>query len=246
MYIVGDDDSASREKGAFMNKGYCEKREGKDCSKCLHENNYYIDEPPCKHYIYNNKGYEGTLKDIEGIKMRRQWFLTPAVLSFYHLALLSLGLMIFFLFIQRDMPYEEKEKGVTIILWFFLYFVIPFEICLLILSVFNLKFFGKTVAVLTDDGIYTNQVFLKWREITEIEFFPHEYYYRGVGENAYVKISSKKGTYKIAHMPLLFLHKAKKYNPEIKTKISKKEIKWHIITFVVCIVGSVVLCFIDI
>ena len=227
-----------------MNKGYCEKREGKDCSKCLHENNYYIDEPPCKHYIYNNKGYEGTLKDIEGIKMRRQWFLTVAIASFYQLTLISLVVSIIFLIIHTDAP--QEYLGTDIILWFFLCFVIPFEICLLILSVFNLNFFGKTVAVINDDGVYTNQMFLKWRDIIEIEFFPHEFKYRRIGESAYVKIVSNKGTYKIAHMPLLFLHKAKKYNPEIKTKISKKEMKWHIITFVVCIVGSVVLCFIDI
>ncbi len=243
MYIVGDDDSASREKGAFMNKGYCEKREGKDCSKCFHENNYYIDEPPCKYYVYNNKGYEGTLKDINGIKMRRQWFLTPAVASFYQLTLISLVVSIIFLIIHTDAP--QEHLGTDIVLWFFLCFVIPFEICLLILSVFNLNFFGKTVAVINDDGVYTNQAFLRWQEIIEIEFFPHVFHYRGVGESAYVKISSKKGTYKVAHMPLLFLHKAKKYNPEIKTKINKEEIKWHIITFVVCVVASVIVCFID-
>lgn len=226
-----------------MKNGYCEKKEGKDCNKCFHQNGIFIDNLPCKYYILNNKGYSGTLKDIYGVKMRRQWFFTAFLSILYNYVLLSLAVFIVFLIIFDDMA--EIKTVANIILMVFLYFIIPFGILLLILSCFNLKFFGKTVAVLNDDGVYTNQVFLKWREITEIEFFPHEFQYRNIGVSAFVKISSKKGTYKIAHMPLLFLYKARKYSPEIKTEINKKEIKRQIIVFVACIVGSAIVCLID-
>lgn len=227
----------------FMNNGYCEKKEDKDCNKCFRRNDIFIDNPPCKYYILNNKGYNGTLKDIDGVKIRRQWFFTVFISSLYLFALLSLAVFIVFLIIFDDMA--EIKTVENIISMFFWCFIIPFEILLLILSCFNLKFFGKTVAVLNDDGVYTNQVFLKWREITEIEFFPHEFRYRDIGISAFVKISSKKGTYKIAHMPLLFLYKAKKYNPAIRTKMNKEEIKGQIIVFVACIIGSAIVCLMD-
>lgn len=215
-----------------MDKGYCEKREGKDCSKCFHKNEYYIDEPPCKYYIYKSKGYEGTLKDINGIKMRRQWFFTPMVMSIGFIIMLAIVFLLTSLLGNIEWSQEDKEF-ISIL---FTYIIFPFEFLLLLLSVISIKLCGKTVAVINDDGVYTNQAFLKWDDISEVEFSPRVLYKNRIDDCAYTKIVSKKGTYKIAHMPLYFLLEAKKYNPEISVKLNKKIIRLYIILFSICFI----------
>lgn len=224
-----------------MDKGYCGKREGKDCSKCFRKNEYYIDEPPCKYYIYKSKGYEGTLKDINGIKMRRQWFFTPMVMSIGFIIMLAIVFLLTSLLGNLEWSQEDKEF-VSIL---FTYIIFPFEFLLLLLSVISIKLCGKTVAVINDDGVYTNQAFIRWDNITEIEFFPREINYRSFDAVAYAKIVSRKKTYKIAHMPLYFLFKAKKYNPEIKLKINKRIIRLYAILFSISFIAPIVLWLLD-
>lgn len=88
-------------------------------------------------------------------------------------------------------------------------------------------------------------MFLKWDKISEIEFSPRVINYRDTDDCAYTKIVSAKKIYKIAHMPLYFLLKAKRYNPEIKIKINKKIIRGYIIFISISIIGSIVLGLID-
>ena len=224
-----------------MEKGYCEKRAGKKCSKCFREDIYRtINEIPCKYFVYNSKGYEGTLKDIRGTKIRRQWFFTPMVMSIGLIATVAIVVFIGTVMYGREVQQEEKE-----VLAFFLRAVFQFELFLLILSILNTKFFGKTVAVINDDGVYTNQMFLKWDKILEIEFLPRVIMKYRIDDCAYTKIVSGKKVYKVAHMPLYFLLKAKRYNPEIKIKINKKIIRGYIIFISILIIGSIVLSLID-
>lgn len=225
----------------FMNKGYCEKREGKDCSKCFRKNEYFIGEPPCKYYIYHSKGYEGTLKDINGIKMRRQWFFTPMVLSSGFILILVIVFAMSSLLCDIEWLQEDKEF-VSIL---FTYIIFPFEFLLLMLSVISIKLCGKTVAVINDDGVHTNQAFLKWNEITEVEFSPRVLYKNRFDDCAYTTIVSKRGIYKIAHMPLYFLLEAKKYNPEISIKINKKIVRLYIILFSLSFIIPIVLHIFD-
>lgn len=212
-----------------MAKGYCEKKEGKDCSKCFRQDGYERNELPCKYFIRNTRGYEGTLKDIDGIKMRRQWFFTPAVLSMGFILMITIVFSLTSLIENIEMSQEDKEFIPLLIT----NVIFPFEFSLLVLSILNIKFWGKTVAVINDDGVYTNQMFLKWDEILEIEFSPRILIDRHVDDYAYAKIVSTKKTYKIAHMPLYFLLKVKKYNPEIKMKFNKRAIRFYAILFLI-------------
>lgn len=223
-----------------MAKGYCEKRAGKECSKCFHKDVYSSNGLSCKHFVYCSKGYEGTLKDIRGTKIRRQWFFTPMVMSIGLIAMVAVVIFIAVAMNGFEVQQEDKELSA-----FFLRAVFQIEILLLILSILNTKLWGKTVAVINDDGVYTNQMFLKWNEISEIEFVPRVINYRDADDCTYTKIVSAKKVYKIAHMPLYFLLKAKRYNPEVKTKINKKIIRGYIIFISISIIGSIVIGLID-
>ena len=224
-----------------MENGYCEKRAGKKCSKCFHEDTYrIINEIPCKYFVYNSKGYEGTLKDVRGTKIRRQWFFSPMVMSIGLIALFSIAISIMNVMSGLEVLQEDKE-----VLAFFLHAVFQFELLLLILSILNTKFFGKTVAVINDDGVYTNQMFLKWDKILEIEFLPRVIMKYRIDDCAYTKIVSGKKVYKVAHMPLYFLLKAKRYNPEIKIKINKKIILYYMILSSLWIIVPIVISLID-
>lgn len=224
-----------------MAKGYCEKKEGKDCSKCFREDAYNRNELPCKYFVRNTRGYEGTLKDIDGIKMRRQWFFTPMIMSIGFIIMLVIAISLTTLLSDMEWSQEDKE----FIMLFFSNIIFPIEIALLILSILNIKFFGKTVAVINDDGVYTNQAFIRWDNITEVEFFPRELNYRSFDDIAYVKIVSRKKSYEIAHMPLYFLFKANKYNPEIKLKINKRIIRIYAILFSISFIAPIVLWLLD-
>lgn len=224
-----------------MTKGYCEKREDKDCDKCFHENEYYIDEPPCKYFVFYKRGFEGKLEDINGKKMRRQWFFTPAVLSAGFIIWLLIAAFISGLLFGSET--SQEDKGYISLL--FTRVIIPFEFLLFCLSIPNIKLWGKTVAVLTDEGIYTNQAFLKWNEISEIEFSPRMLYRGRTDDCAYTKIVSKKGTFKIAHMPLYFLLCAKKYKSEIKIKINRKKVRFYVILFSLSFIVPLIYCIFD-
>ena len=232
-----------------MEKGYCEKRAGKKCSKCFCEDTYrIINEIPCKHFVYNSKGYEGTLKDIKGTKIRRQWFFTPMVMSIGLIALFLIAVSIMNVMSGSEVQQEDKD----FLLFFFrsvfsieFLLLISFEFLLLILSILNTKFFGKIVAVINDDGVYTNQMFLKWDNISEIEFFPRVIKEHHIDDCAYTKIVSAKKVYNVAHMPLYFLLKAKRYNPKIKIKINKKTILFYMILSLIWIIVPIVISLID-
>ena len=218
-----------------MAKGYCEKKEGKDCSKCFREDAYNRNELPCKYFVRNTRGYEGTLKDINGIKMRRQWFFTPMVMSIGFIIMLVIIFSLTSLIENIEMSQEDKE----FIPLLFKNVIFPFEFSLLVLSILNVKLWGKTVAVINDDGVYTNQMFLRWDEILEIEFSPRILIEKHVDDFAYAKIVSTKKIYKIAHMPLYFLLKVKKYNPEIKMKFNKRAIRFYAILFLISFIAPI-------
>ncbi len=209
-----------------MAKGYCEKKEGKDCKKCLRHSTYESQGLTCKHFVRNTRKFDGTLKDIKGIKMRRQWFFGVSVITFGVFVLFAL--LVIFLFDKNQL-----KSDLTLVVKLFLEIEVP----LLILCLLNAKFFGKTVAVLTDNGIYTNQIFLEWDNIKEIIFYPHVI---GREEDpsrySFTKIVVHEKVYRIAHMPVLFLYKAKKYNPQIVIRFDKK-----ITNKVLLIIGAVVI-----
>lgn len=227
----------SREKGAFMNKGFCEKK-NKECSqKCFHRYSYDRQELPCKYFVSADKGYPEyeLLSDIKGERMRRQWFFCWAVAATsFILYFLYCGLVMTVILdvgAKRDLKQDAIE-----LLIMFGKVVIP----LLILSLLNTKFFGKIVAVVTKEGVYSNQFFLKWEDIFEVKFHPLWFTRIRIHES-YTDVISSQGTYKVAHMPLLFLLKAKKYNANIRVRFDK----WSIVVIIIIAILPFILPFIE-
>lgn len=174
------------------------------------------------------------LKDIRGIKMRRQWCFTILVLCFVFLILVlwSIG-CIYALNILLDLGVEIKEDTLIIIKLLFQPILI-----FSILSILNVYFFGKTIAVLTDEGVYTDKQFIEWTDIVEIKFYTPEMPGKNLTPTsfAYTEILCTQGTRKIYHMPLWFLLKAKRFNKQIKLRIEID--KWYIFFGVVGILIS--------
>lgn len=211
-----------------MAKGYCEKKNRECGGKCFCGYGYerQLTNLPCKHLVSENRGYSGydSLKDIKGERMRRQWFfcLAIVVLLFLVYGLYLNLVMVGILDIERDTRQDLIDS------WVIFYKV---AIPLLLLSFLNLKFFGKIVAVVTKEGVYSNQFFLKWEDIFEVKFHlpaltKTRLYY------SYTEIISSQGTYAVAHVPLLFLFKVKKYNVNTRIKIEK----WWIVVVVISLV----------
>ena len=99
-----------------------------------------------------------------------------------------------------------------------------------ILSILNLKVFGKTVAVVTEEGVYTDKQFIPWEDIIEIKFFTPELpSLKGfhLTSFSYTEIFTTQETCKVYQMPLWFLIKAKRFDRQIKCGI--KIDKWYII-----------------
>ncbi len=169
-----------------------------------------------------------SLKEIHGTKMRKQWFFTLLLLI---LCIPLLFLWVDIVVVAGDALFDfgvepDIKQDVIDLVSIFLKPII----ILAILSIFNLKLFGKTVAVVTEDGIYTDKYFISWEDIHEIIFFTPEIpslKFRHSTSFSYTEIFSTQGTCKIYEMPLWFLFKAKRFDRQIKCSI--KIDKWYII-----------------
>lgn len=224
-----------------MIKGYCEKKDRECGGKCFCGANYerQLTTLPCKHLVSENKGYYGydSLKDIKGEKMRRQWF--------FYIAVAVTSFIVYFLYcglvmsVILDVGAErDLKQDATELMIIFCKVVIP----LLVLSLLNTKFFGKIVAVVTEEGVYSNQFFLKWEDIFEVKFhLPGVPTRTRLPDYSYTEIISSQGTYKVAHIPLLFLFKVRKYNVNTRIKIEK----WWIAVAVIAIIAPFVLPFFE-
>lgn len=204
-----------------MKNGYCEKdKNGKihNCEKCFLKS-VTQDDYVCNYFIPNSKNYVGSLKDVEGKKVRNELF-------FSIFGAVSIIIFIFLLLLSE----MNKE---------FLVSPITYAI---VLPIFSLSFLvalveravGKTVAKYTSDGIYTKQGFIKWQDIKSAEYSFYKYVWGGEMDHSFftessIKILSKDKSYFIFNPPILFLRTIKKNNKKISIGINKKDILKYLI-----------------
>ncbi len=204
-----------------MKNGYCEKdKNGKihNCEKCFLKSVTQYGYA-CSYFIPNSKNYVGSLKEVEGKKVRNELF-------FSVFGVVSIVIFIFLLLLFRI----NKEILVS---------PITYAIVLPILALFFLvalieRAVGKTVAKYTSEGIYTKQGFIKWQDIKSAEYCFYEYVSGGeIGHSFFtessIKILSKDKSYFIFNPPILFLRTIKKNNKKISISINKKDISKHLI-----------------
>lgn len=163
------------------------------------------------------------LKNIEGPKIRRQYFniFLYIMLAFYPMPTI---LIILSEFKNADFIISELTKILFTTGMIWLVFLIP----LIILSILNRFFFGKIVSVFKEDGLVLENDVVRWNNIDEITYCPRisskfkiNYNFAKVSVNEPNKLAY---TIDIIHFPLYALKKAKKHNSEIKVKIDKEGI----------------------
>lgn len=115
---------------------------------------YYIPAP-------NEKNYSGVIEEIQGMRYNRRPF---HILWFPILLIFSMSLV--YSVINRDIE----------ALLFFSKGLLPFYIlCFIIVCIGDLLYqkYGKNklVAVINDDGIYTNRLLLRWEDIIKVKSF---------------------------------------------------------------------------
>ena len=183
-----------------MSDGYCEREKGKDCAKCFRQYKY----EKCDSFVSNKKGFEGSLSDIKGTKLRKQWHSVNTFIKIFLFCVMLIAWL---------------KSAPTL---FFTVALLTF-----ILSTITTLLWGKTVAVVNDEGVYTNQVSLKWNEICSVEYFPFKYMKRRKSELEHTVIACEKDVYEITHMPLLFLKSVKKYRPYATVKVNEEIVKYY-------------------
>lgn len=201
-----------------MTKGYCEKdKNGKihDCERCVLKK--YSDDYVCNHYIPNGKNYIGSLKEVEGKKVRNELFF-----SVFGVVSIAIFLLLF-IFFRVDSSFLANPLN----------YALAFPVLALSLIVALVeRAVGKTVAKYTSDGIYTKQGFVKWQDIKSAEYSFYNYIsmkmQRSFIQESCIKISTKDKSYFIFNPPILFLRTIKKNNKSIRLSINKKSISYQL------------------
>ena len=166
------------------------------------------------------------LKDIEGKKIRWQYFTPPLILLAFCIIFFPYCLLIVsaldgkFEFLEwiSDLWISIKICGILSIPFILLYFL-------------NSHFFGKIVCVINDKGIYYENGFKPWREIEKVEY---EIDFSGGNRIRYCHavLHTKKGKIPVMHAPLHILSTIKKFKPDLTAKVSKNSEELLVIIFV--------------
>ncbi len=211
---------------------YCTKYH-KECTyhKCRKNRKYASAGLPC---AYGRDEYmehfPDDLREIDGEKIRRNYFNLP---SYYVLGIIATFLISTVKFSMRNSNFDVEV--------FFFDLVSPFVVVyflMVIMSFLNSKFFGRIVCVLADDGIYTNQAFISYDDIDDVEYIavlPKKY---GVAYN-YATINSRQKFYFLPHAPRIILNRIKKRNSLIKTKLVLRDLYLSLIVAVIMIVALI-------
>ena len=171
------------------------------------------------------------LRDIEGVKIRRQYFTAPLLI----LGIVAIWAPFIIFALEFSAGNFNFSKWLSEVLWTGVWICFVFSVPFLILSPLNRRLFGKIVCVLNEDGIHYKDGFVRWNEIVKMEYeidFPsgfikHYRYCRAI-------IYTSKEEIVIQHAPLFLLSKVKKQNPDVQTGVSKSS-KWEVGFFLVAL-----------
>lgn len=160
------------------------------------------------------------LTDIDGVRIRRQYF---NVYNYLLLPFLPMLLVMITILNTAKNGFILSEFTETVFTSFLLFGVamLPF----FLLSLLNKFLFGKTVCVLTEDGIHLENDFIPWKEITAVNYSPR-ISLRSKIKYTYATLTVKREDSEeffvdIMSFPRYGLKKIKNYAPEIEVKLSK-------------------------
>ena len=175
---------------------------------------------------------ENNLKDIQGIKIRQQYFTIPVFIHYVMMLFVPYCILIFSMrFGIFNM--QEWLSSVWISVWVCFCFSLPW----VILKFLNTVYFGKVICVLTENGIYYKDGFIEWNRISKIEYIidlpPRHRHDPKQRCRAVLYIENK--TIVLLHAPRRILRSVKKLHPKTKTMLAN-ESKWLIAAFVLCLI----------
>ena len=105
------------------------------------------------------------LRDIDGKKIRRQYFHAPLIFLFSLMIAIPYSTTVFSLAMGKYEQYElPSTLGTSILV------CAIFSLPILILRVLNKHFFGKIICVLNEEGIHHPKGMLKWEAVEKIEY----------------------------------------------------------------------------
>ena len=171
------------------------------------------------------------LRDIEGVKIRWQYFTAPLLI----LGIVAIWAPFIIFVLEFNAGNFDFSKWLSDGLWTSVWICFVFSVPFLILSPLNRRLFGKIVCVLTEDGIHHKDGFVRWNEIVKIEYeidFPGGIIARYQYCRAIIYTSKEEIV--IRHAPLFLLFKVKKQNPDVQTGVSKSS-KWKVGFFLVAL-----------
>lgn len=158
-----------------------------------------------KHHTYN-------LKELDGVRFRVMW--STKILYLY------LGILAFVIVISEIYHLLDHEslaiscdEVISSLMW------LPL---LLILICLNKMFLGSIVAVINEDGIYTKDEHISWKEIKEIGYYVRIPLSRGrssiYDRYCFLAIYTDYQEYKILHAPRKMVKYIKRYVPDVQVR----------------------------
>ena len=155
-------------------------------------------------------------KSLRGVKIRRQYF----NVCIFFLLCFALGVFQSFTFIpliEGYFSFSEWRENLASPLA-----LMVLSAPLIFFSILNRFLFGKIVCVLNEEGIHYKYGLIRWDRIVRIEYQIASYSKNPrYHQHACIAVVCKNTTIKIQSAPLYILSAAKKFRPNIKTKIDK-------------------------
>lgn len=155
------------------------------------------------------------LKEIEGIKIRWQYFTGILIVALAFTVFVPYCMLVFSLFFGNFVFSEWLDALRT-----FAVFGAVGSAPLVLLSVLNRFFFGKIVCVVNTRGIHWADGLIRWDDVDRLEY-ELSYVSRWGSQYCHANVFTRAGKVTLVHAPLFLLSYAKKYKPDIHAKLSQ-------------------------
>ncbi len=179
------------------------------------------------------------LKEIEGKKVRWQYFSVLVILMCALIFFVSYCMLVFTIKLD-EFNIRKWLSDVLTTVWI----CFCFSAHWIILTILNRFCFGDIVCVLTENGIFYNDGFIEWDRISRVEYIidlPSKYRY-DPNRKCRAVIYTGDDSIVLLHAPRYILRLVKKFDRQIDTGMSKGS-KWLVASLVLALIFVPLLLF---
>ena len=184
-----------------------------------------------------NKSYMSSLMYKDNVFIRKQYFNGP-IYCLFLIALMVITMTASVALSNGTFSMQEWLDDALEVIDTVAILMAPF----LILSLLNRFFFGETICVLNDRGIYYGKEELLWENILSIQYNVTHIGGRSIMRKwfrpAYAEVVCKNEKTRIVSAPLYMLPKVKKFAPHVKIKHDPFLIIYPVLIVIISIVQS--------